>query len=330
VTTMPPLLVTRRPRGRAPLLALLVACLMGVVRPGAAQERAVGLITHQMDRSSTRLLSGALVKHAKTTLYWDKWEADDKYRRSFADGMQRLAESAPEITVVVHAAPRGSSYATRAAVYRDFAVFVKARAAQFPVVRNWQLWNEMDAPGWTDVFGSGAVPIYEQGKNYATMLRSAHDSIKKANPNARVVIGGLAGPDDQIDDFLRGVYDGGGKFDVVAVHAYGPPIFWAARDRGLVIRALMQEKGDVRPLWLTEFGISMARMRDLWQITTVSGREQKQRDEWADLANWNDASRTYDRLIGYVLIDASDDGYGIVRANGATRPAYDWLRARNQ
>jgi hypothetical protein len=162
------------------------------------------------------------------------------------------------------------------------------------------------------------------------MLRSAHDSIKKANPGARVVIGGLAGADDQIDDFLRGVYEGGGRFDVVAVHAYGPPIWWAARDRALVLRALMKEKGDTRPLWLTEFGISMARMRDLWQIRTVAAREQKQADEWRSVADSNDVRRLYDRLVGYVLVDASDEGFGIVRADGTTRPAYDWLKTRNR
>lgn len=322
------LFTVRRVRARL-LAAVATLLLLGVGRPSLAQERAVGLITHQLDRTSTRLLTGANVKHVKTTLYWDKWVADEKYRRSFADGMQRLAEGAPEITVVVHAAPSGSSYATRIAVYRDFAVFMKARAAQFPFVRNWQLWNEMDAPGWTSIFGSGVVSMYEQGRNYATMLQSAHDSIKKASPNAQVVIGGLAGPDDQIGVFLRGVYEGGGRFDVVAVHAYGPPIYWAARDRGKHIRLLMAEKSDTRPLWLTEFGISMARMRDLWKIMLASEREKKQMEEWEALAVWNDSSRVYDRLIGYVLIDASDDGYGIVRANGATRPAYTWLQARN-
>ena len=316
---------------RAARAVIGLAALLLVVRaPAAAQERTVGLITHLTDASSTRLLNKANVKHAKTTLYWDKWVADAAYQASFADGIRRLAGASFEITVVVHAAPAGSSYATRDTVYSRFAAFMKARAAQFPGVRNWQLWNEMDAAGWTDIFGMGSVPIYDQGRNYATMLRSAHDSIKKANPNARVVIGGLAGPDEQLDNFLAGVYDGDGKFDVVAVHAYGPPIWWAARDRGDSVRAFMKARGDTRQLWLTEFGISMARMRDLWKISTTFAREQKQKEEWSDLVTWNDGSRVYDRLIGYVLIDATDDGFGIVRANGTTRPAYTWLQSRNE
>jgi hypothetical protein len=45
----------------------------------------------------------------------------------------------------------------------------------------------------------------------------------------------------------------------------------------------------------------------------------------------NDTARRYDRLIGYVLFDARDYGYGIVRADTATaRPAYTWLQRRNQ
>jgi hypothetical protein len=310
-------------------LAALLA-LAAAASPAAAQERYVGLITHQTDNASTRLLARANVRHAKTTLYWDKWEAEAAYRTTFAEGIQRLVQAKFEITVVVHAAPAGSSFATRDAVYGRFAAFMRARAAQFPGVRNWQLWNEMDAAGWTDIFGMGQVPIYEQGRHYATMLRSAYDSIRASNANARVVIGGLAGPDELLDDFLRGVYDGGGKFDVIAVHAYGPPIWWAARDRGDSVRAFMRAKGETRPLWLTEFGISMARMRDLWLIPTTAAREEKQRQEWIDVVAWNDTSRVYDRMIGYVLIDATDDGFGIVRANGVTRPAYGWLQSRNK
>jgi hypothetical protein len=312
-------------------LASLAALTLVAAAPAAAQERYVGLITHQTDASVTRLLTRANVKHAKTTLYWELWEGDASYRTTFADGIQRLAQAKFEITVVVHAAPPGSSFATRDAVYARFAAFMKARATQFPTVRNWQLWNEMDAAGWTDIFGMGhGVLPYEQGKNYATMLKAAHDSIKKGNANARVVIGGLGSPEDQLDDFLNGIYDGGGRFDVLAVHAYGPPIMWAARDRGAVVRAVMRARNDTRPLWLTEFGISMAVMRDLWGIWTVSGREEKQRQEWADVVTWNDGSRVYDRMIGYVLLDATDDGYGLVRASGTTRPAYTWLQQRNK
>ncbi|MGZ8493333.1 MAG: hypothetical protein ACXWZS_14140 [Gemmatirosa sp.] len=292
----------------------------------------MGLITHEMDARSVALLRDANVRHVKTTLYWGRWLADSAYRRAFAAGMDRLSAERFEVTVVVHAPPPGSTFGTRNQVYRAFADFMAARAAQFRAVRNWQLWNEQDAPGWTDVFGAGrGVSVREQGRNYAAMLNLAYPRIKQANREAIVVVGGLAGPDDSTRVFLQGIYDGRGAFDVLAVHAYGPPIVAAARARGAILRQAMAAHGDRRPLWLTEFGIQGAVMRRLWRMTDRSDQDLRQRDEWRAVATWNDQRRVYQRIVGYVLYDATDDGYGIVRRDKATvRPTYIWLQQRNR
>ncbi|GLC26007.1 hypothetical protein rosag_25200 [Roseisolibacter agri] len=305
--------------------------LAATVVASANAQDPVGVITHQMDANSVTLLRNANVRHAKTTLYWNDWVADTAYRTAFAAGIQRLAAAKLEITVVVHAPPPGSSYDTRDQVYRAFADFMAARAAQFTTVRNWQLWNEQDAPGWTDVFGAGRVPLREQGRNYATMLNLASPRIKQANRRANVVVGGLAGPDDSTRVFLQGIYDGRGSFDVLAVHAYGPPVVTAARARGKILRDAMAAANDNRPLWLTEFGITGEVMSSLWGMSDPVDQDLRQRDEWRDVATWNDASRTYQRIVGYVLYDVSDYGYGIVRKDKVTvRPAYTWLQQRNR
>lgn len=324
-----------RPRMRA--LAALVRTLvvgtatLAVGATAAAAQEPVGLITHQMDAGSVTLLRNANVRHVKTTLYWNDWVADSAYRTGFAQGVQRLSAAKFEITVVVHAPPPGSSYDTRDQVYRAFADFMAARAAQFTAVRNWQLWNEQDAPGWTDVFGAGRVPLREQGRNYAAMLNLAYPRIKQASRRASVVVGGLAGPDDSTRVFLQGIYDGRGSFDVLAVHAYGPPVVVAARARGAILRDAMAAARDTRPLWLTEFGISGEVMSSVWQMNDPVDQDLRQRDEWRDVAEWNDTSRTFQRIVGYVLYDVSDYGFGIVRKDKVTvRPAYLWLQARNR
>lgn len=316
------------------LVALAALAALGLV--GARQDstvaRDVGIVTHRTDARSVALLRAANVRHAKTTLYWDRWVADSAYRAEFAAGIARLAAAGLEITVVVHAPPAGSAaFADRERAYARFADFVGARAAQLPAVRNWQLWNEQDAPGWTELFGAGRLPMREQGRLYAAMLARAYPRIHAASPRARVVIGGLAGPDDSIGVFLHGIYDGRGPFDVVAVHAYGPPVWKAARDRGAAVRAVMRAHGDARPLWLTEFGISDAAMRTLWRLGDRDARDRRQADEWRRLAEWNDRTGTYDRMIGYALLDEPSAGYGIVDADGRrVRPAYTWLQARNR
>jgi hypothetical protein len=318
--------------GRILLRGAAALALVAASAPRAVGQDPVGLITHQTDTNSVRLLRNANVRHVKTTLYWDQWVADAAYRSTFAAGIQRLSTAKFEITVVVHAPPAGSSYDTREQVYRAFADFVGARATQFTAVRNWQLWNEQDAPGWTDVFGMGrGVSVREQGRNYAAMLNLASPRIKASNRRALVVVGGLAGPDDSTRAFLQGIYDARGAFDVLAVHAYGPPIVVAARARGTILRQTMAANGDQRPLWLTEFGIEGPVMANLWGITAPDSQDVRQRDEWRDVATWNDQSRTYQRIVGYVLYDVTDYGYGIVRKDKVTlRPAYLWLQQRNR
>lgn len=314
--------------------ALLAVLLLGVgarIASPQAPEHAIGLITHETDEASVRLLRAANVRHVKTTLYWSDWVADTAYRTRFAAGIARLHAASLEITVVVHQPPPGYRYAARAQAYGDFAAFVGARAAQFAAVRNWQLWNEQDAPGWTDLFGSGVEPMRRQGQRYAEMLALAYPAIRRARPTARVVVGGLASGDHEAVEFLRGIYDGGGPFDVLAVHAYGPPIRTAAQTRGTLLRAAMRAHADRRPLWLTEFGISGTTMRTLWRVVDPARRDRTQLEQWRTLAVWNDSAAVFDRLVGYVLLDEGDDGYGLVhRDRRTTRPAYDWLRERNR
>lgn len=310
----------------------LVAALLSAGTPAAATAQdAIGVITHLTDERSTTLLRNAAVKHVKTTLYWDAWVDRPGYAASFAEGIQRLVAANFEITVVVHSPPAPyNTYANRLAAYQAFANFVGARAAQFPGVRNWQLWNEQDAPGWTPVFGMGVDSTREQGRNYGRMLGYATPAIKKANKHAVVVTGGLGGPDNQIARFVQGIYDVRGPFDVIAVHAYGLPLSLAAQIRGDALRPVVRANGGSKPLWLTEFGYSGRTTGGPWPSDSTSKWDSYQREQWSGLATWNDRTRYYARLVGYVLFDVTDYGYGIVRADTTTlRPAYTWLQQRN-
>lgn len=310
------------------VLVLLVGAGRADAQASPHSDRSVGLVTHDADARAVALLRDANVRDVKTTLYWKLWASDPAYPSRFADGVQRLAAAGFEITVVVHEPPAGSSYATRLNVYRDFAAFVGDRARQFPAVRNWELWNEQDA-GWTDVFGWHVVSPYEQGRNYAAMLRLAAPRIRTANPAARVVVGGLGG--DSIASFVAGIYAGQGPFDVVGVHAYGIPVWTAASARGAAVRAVMRAHADQRPIWLTEFGVDSANLRNAYAMTAPAQWDREQQKEWADLAAGNDAARLYGRLFGYVLDDHTNYGFGIVRADGTRpRPTYVWLQRRQR
>jgi hypothetical protein len=316
------------PTGARRLAAALLLAAGAASAQGTVPERRVGLITHEMDAANATLLQRANVRHVKTTLYWHLWEGQPTYPSEFAAGIQRLAAAGFEITVVAHSPPSWASYQLRDSVYRAYARFVGDRAKQFPSVKNWQLWNEMDA-GWTDLFGWGLVSHQQQGQNYAAMLNLAAPRIKQGNAKALVVVGGLGG--DSITPFVRGIYAGKGTFDVMAIHAYGLTLWDAAQQRGTAVRSIMQANGDKRPMWLTEFGIDSTTMERAYLMYTPAQWDSRQQWEWSNLTAGNDGARLYARLVGYVLYDKSDYGFGIVRADLTTlRPTYTWLQQRNR
>lgn len=134
--------------------------------------------------------------------------------------------------------------------FDEFAQFVAAAVAlySFPPynVMYWEIGNEPDVdpadreptPGNRAVFGcwgDKSKPATYGGEYYADMLKVVYPAIKLANPNAKVVIGGLlldcdpanmppGFPPGRCDsaNFLKGILSNGGAsyFDYVAYHGY--------------------------------------------------------------------------------------------------------------
>jgi hypothetical protein len=302
--------------------------------PRKAKLPPVDIVTHWTDEQGLALLRGAGVQHTRMTLYWYWWKDDPAYRLDFAEVIRRLSDANIEITVVVHDGPLGT-YAAREQIYADFAAFVAERASQFPSVSTWQLWNEQNA-GWTPIFGWGVVSLREQGRNYARMLNLATPAIKSANPNASVIVGGLAAAyvggscDSGLSQFMSGVYDGRGQHDGWALQTYGAPVWWVVEACGVAVRDLMRKQRDRRALWLTEFGIDDAHLQSAWGLDTPEQWDAEQKKQWEEVVLWNDSNKVYSRLVGYVLEDGFDFGYSIVRSDRTTlRATYHWLKQRN-
>jgi polysaccharide biosynthesis protein PslG len=116
-------------------------------------------------------------------------------------------------------------------------------------IRAWQVWNEPSLPAY---WPTGPDPAA-----YTRLLAATARSIRRADPGATVVSAGV--PQSRIGipfkRYVEGMYRAGarGAFDVLAVHAY-------ARDTAGVLaavsqaRRLMDERGDHRPIWVTEVG----------------------------------------------------------------------------
>lgn len=136
-----------------------------------------------------------------------------------------------------------------------------------PEVMYFEMYNEPDAAavGATERWGV-------HGDLYAAMLKAVYTAVKSANPNAKVVMGGLSydfftdaqepGPFVRsfLDDVLKN--GGGAYFDIMNFHFY-PPFGWNWTKRfpmdgpGLVektavIRSVLKKYGLDKPIIITE------------------------------------------------------------------------------
>jgi polysaccharide biosynthesis protein PslG len=123
-------------------------------------------------------------------------------------------------------------------------------------MRDWEVWNEPNINEMTGVNHQAKV------SEYARLLVVTRAALKQANPENRVVLGGLyrrprPGHGIRMTRFLERLYKlkkGRSLFDVVAIHPY------AARPRQVLsvsrsVRRVMNAHRDARKaLWITELG----------------------------------------------------------------------------
>jgi hypothetical protein len=134
-------------------------------------------------------------------------------------------------------------------------------------IQAYQVWNEQN----TSLEWGGRTP---DPAKYARMLQALYPKVKAADPNAIIVLGGLATTGDAGAGgeawgdlvYLRALYENGAKgfFDAIASHAYGGPsapetpggaapygvYFRRAEDH----RKIAEQFGDDPAVWVTEFG----------------------------------------------------------------------------
>jgi hypothetical protein len=178
--------------------------------------------------------------------------------------------------------------AIRADRFGDFAAFMGWLAARYKdSVQYWEIGNEPDFDPtrvainqiygcWGDI----ADPYYG-GEQYGNMLKVVAPAIKRSNPNAQVVVGGLAldvlnttNPNlGHPEKFFEGILRAGAapSFDIVAYHSYpgytnqpldydydrDPHSTWAPLGgytvgKATFLRSVMAKYGVDKPLMLNE------------------------------------------------------------------------------
>lgn len=107
-------------------------------------------------------------------------------------------------------------------------------------------------------------------QDYVEILRTTHDAVEAADPDATVVQGGAASAEHETADFWEEVYDLGGAqyFDIANIHSIG----LESRDLYASKYATFLTENDVeRSFWVTEAQYSARAL----------GRERLSTEEWA-------------------------------------------------
>lgn len=150
---------------------------------------------------------------------------------------------------------------------QDFIDFAGVAAAYYKgKIDVWEIWNEPDVEMTFKCNGCDRVKVY------ADMLAGSYAAIKRANPNATVLVGGLSIHDRTNAGmaFLDAVVAAsGGKlnFDVLSIHPYMPDRFPESTDPNTVVQNFpyrlamsykwLQDHGAPnKEIWVTENGYS--------------------------------------------------------------------------
>lgn len=229
----------------------------------------------------------------------------------------------------------------------DYAHFAGAVAARYaPYVFAYQVWDEPNIyPHW----GQGEI----SPAGYVEMLRLASEAIRRSDPDAVIIAGGLA-PNREVGgrnmsdvQFLREIYrrGAGAYFDVLGAKAYG---FWSGPydrhvseevlnfSRLILLREEMVRRGEAyKPIWVLEGGWC-ALERDWPGMPSPTGSDvplvqaerlgqalQRVRREWPwmgliTLGHLQPNAPPDDPIWGYALLDAQGHPTSLYRALQST------------
>lgn len=232
---------------------------------------------------------------------------------------------------------------------KDFGYFAGEVASRYKdTIIYWEIWNE---PNYT--FFWKPKPNIE---NYAAVLKESYIAIKKANPAAVVLNGGLAATGNEIDgsispiDFIRTLYvqKANQYFDAVSLHPYTYPAlpsyraWWNRWQQIVPIHQLMVTNGDgEKKIWITEFGVPTGGPGEAYAANQLREfrygvdfmYENSQRYLMTEATNFY---RQHIDWMGpffwYSLKDSSNERdttenfFGLLHYDGSKKPAYDLLK----
>lgn len=206
-----------------------------------------------------------------------------------------------------------------------WAEWVGAVAAHYRGrIESYEIWNEPDL----DQYWNGTPGEYFQ------LLRSAYPAVKANDPDAKVVMAGMAifGDPDFFPEVMRNVAthpdapDNDYFFDALSIHLYTDSDLMY--EELLKVRALL-DRYDLsdKPIWLTETGVPLAGVAQVPPEATL-GFGSEEEAGWFILQGFSTAlAAGVERIMVYRLQDSTDPvRFGMLRPDASERPSFEAYR----
>lgn len=214
-------------------------------------------------RRDLQVLATNNIRVLRIAFGWDAMEPEPgKYDWSFWDDFVRIATDEYHIRLIPYICytPRWASSSQGEDFWQQppkdnaaFAGFVKQLVARYQDrIHSWEIWNEPDNPA----YWRGTVEQFED------LLAAGGHAVREADPNAKVVMGGLAWN----LNFLEAVITNPSavqNVDVINLHNYYET--WSSDPLENIsdyvghAHDLLRQHGQQQPIWLAEVGFSSYR-----------------------------------------------------------------------
>jgi hypothetical protein len=205
-----------------------------------------------------------------------------------------------------------------------FLNYVKVVVSRYKnEIRYWEFWNEPDSV----IYWSPQ----DNMKKYTALLKKVYTVIKKANPSATVLLGGLT--NNPYYSFKRVLSNGGGDyFDIINIHPYfNPETESAAQKISMLLERIdkeMEKRNINKKIWITEIACPGSEKPEKcsWWLGACSN-ENEQADFLKEIYTLPDKHKNLEKIFWSMFRDTDHfkdgiDNFGIIRWDYTPKPAY--------
>ena len=268
-----------------------------------------------------------------TSFYWTQLDQEVNSIRSAGMSVDLIIEGCPKWIASPNAANDSSPQPSLPALFARWAGEVASRYAP-KGAKYFEIWNEPNTSQFCQPKPDVAA--------YTADLMAAYAAIKKIDPQAFVISGGLApglsyGAEISPITFLKEMYADGakGSFDALGFHPYSFPAApytyeqwsgWSQMNQtNPSIRSIMESNGDSDlPVWITEYGAPSSGKYGIGDKS--QSVELNQAISYAKRVSWIGA------FYIYTWQDAASDlafekGFGLLTESGVPKSAFSTVKA---